>query len=467
MNRKNFGANTNVLQIIIDIIFLCVAYVFSFIFYNGPVSDMLIKKSVAVLIVFTITFIVACKEAKLYDVTFFFYFDRHLKLITRSFGIAIVVSLMGMFFFLYPQDKMRHFYYIFLITSYVSLMIDVIASRLFQTALVNYKAPRAAFVGVFEDFEKFHYFLNKTSIRLEEIGYISMNGRVSKGVSNVLGNIEDIENIIRKHEIDQIYFFKYNDESNDVFQKYIDICLEMGITVRVVLESYKKEKMSSYVSSIGIYPMITYHTVALNSYEKLLKRLGDLLISAIALILVSPIMIITAAAIKLDSKGPVFFVQKRVGQNGRIFNIYKFRSMCADAELKKELLMESNEMSGSVMFKMKDDPRVTRVGRFIRRTSIDELPQLFNVIIGNMSLVGTRPPTIDEVEKYDRGQWRRISIKPGITGLWQVSGRSNIKDFDEVVKLDLRYIDNWSLMYDVKIMLKTILVLLGANNGAY
>ena len=164
-----------------------------------------------------------------------------------------------------------------------------------------------------------------------------------------------------------------------------------------------------------------------------------------------------ALAIKIDSPGPVFFAQKRVGKNGRYFRLYKFRSMYTDAEARKKDLMAQNEMEGP-MFKVENDPRVTRVGAFLRKTSLDELPQFFNILIGNMSLVGTRPPTIDEFNQYDLYYRRRLSIKPGLTGLWQVSGRSDITDFREVLKLDLEYIDNWSLLLDFKIIFKTILV---------
>ena len=168
-------------------------------------------------------------------------------------------------------------------------------------------------------------------------------------------------------------------------------------------------------------------------------------------------MLITAIAIKIDSPGPVMFKQTRVGKNGRHFKIYKFRSMYRDAEARKKELMEQNEIKGGVMFKMKDDPRITRVGKVIRKLSIDELPQFFNVLFGSMSLVGTRPPTLDEVDKYERNQWKRISIKPGITGMWQTSGRSTIDDFDKIVELDVEYIDNWSLWLDVKILFKTVI----------
>ena len=236
--------------------------------------------------------------------------------------------------------------------------------------------------------------------------------------------------------------------------------------MRLIVDFYKRRRANSYVSTVGTYPIITYHTITLNSYEQLLKRLMDIIGGVAGCILSAPIMLVTAIAIKLDSPGPVLFKQVRVGQNGRNFKIYKFRSMYIDAEARKKELMSQNEIEGGVMFKMKDDPRITRVGKVIRKLSIDELPQFFNVVQGTMSLVGTRPPTLDEVEKYKRNQWRRISIKPGITGMWQVSGRSRVQNFDDIVEMDVEYIDNWSLWLDVKIILKTVLVLL-RHNDAY
>ena len=153
--------------------------------------------------------------------------------------------------------------------------------------------------------------------------------------------------------------------------------------------------------------------------------------------------------------------------NGRRFKMYKFRSMVADAEKRKKELEDKNKVSGGYMFKIKDDPRITRVGKFIRKTSIDELPQLFNVLFGTMSLVGTRPPTVDEVARYDTRHWRRLSIKPGITGMWQTSGRSEITNFEEVVALDTYYIDNWSIWLDLKIIIKTLVQLILKRTGAY
>jgi exopolysaccharide biosynthesis polyprenyl glycosylphosphotransferase len=174
-----------------------------------------------------------------------------------------------------------------------------------------------------------------------------------------------------------------------------------------------------------------------------------------ALLVLSPIFAVTALLVKLTSEGPVFFVQKRVSMNGRIFNLFKFRTMIKDAEAKLAELQHLNEMKGPV-FKLEKDPRITSVGAFLRKTSIDELPQLWNVLRGDMSLVGPRPPLPSEVEQYDDWQRRRISMRPGITCLWQIQGRNRITDFDDWARLDLKYIDNWSLWLDLKILLKTI-----------
>ena len=195
------------------------------------------------------------------------------------------------------------------------------------------------------------------------------------------------------------------------------------------------------------------------------RRAQDIFFSLLALVALSPLMLLTCIAVWIDSPGasPVFS-QLRVGRNGKLFRLYKFRCMCPNAESKLNDLLQDNEMDGPV-FKMKDDPRITRVGHFIRKTSIDELPQFFDVLRGDMSLVGTRPPTLDEYKQYESHHKRRLSMKPGITGLWQVSGRSNIEDFEEVVRLDVKYIDNWSLWGDIKILFKTVYVVF-AGRGA-
>lgn len=196
------------------------------------------------------------------------------------------------------------------------------------------------------------------------------------------------------------------------------------------------------------------------------KRLIDIVGSSVGILLFFPVLIILTIAIKLEDGGPVFFKQKRVGHNGKIFEIYKFRSMTTDAEKIKATLMDQNEVEGA-MFKMKNDPRVTRVGKFIRRHSLDELPQFFNVFMGHMSLVGPRPPLIDEVSKYTEYQKQRLLVKPGLSGLWQVSGRNNLS-FSEMVNLDLKYIENRTILLDIKIIMKTFFeMIVIKKNGAF
>ncbi|GFI45501.1 UDP-N-acetylgalactosamine-undecaprenyl-phosphate N-acetylgalactosaminephosphotransferase [Lachnospiraceae bacterium] len=263
--------------------------------------------------------------------------------------------------------------------------------------------------------------------------------------------------------VDEVFIY-----APEVRQKQIQEILkgfdEMGVNCHYCLELSGIQKERSKIENFGGYSVITY-TRFQSSYKRLLvKRLMDIAGGLVGLAITGVLSPFIALAIKLDSPGPALFSQIRIGRNGRRFKIYKFRSMYTDAEERKKELEGENEMQG-LMFKMENDPRITKVGKFIRKTSIDELPQFFNVVRGDMSLVGTRPPTADEFEKYNKYYRRRISMTPGLTGLWQVSGRSEIEDFDDVVKYDLEYIDNWSLTLDMKILLRTVWVVIAGRGS--
>jgi exopolysaccharide biosynthesis polyprenyl glycosylphosphotransferase len=233
----------------------------------------------------------------------------------------------------------------------------------------------------------------------------------------------------------------------------------MGVNCHYDLSHLTQGSGQHLLDEFGGSHVLTYARTNPAPQSLLLKRLLDILGGLIGVAITIVFYPFVALAIKIDSPGPVLFSQVRIGRNGRRFTFYKFRSMYRDAEERKKELVAQNEMDG-LMFKLEDDPRITKVGRFLRKTSIDEFPQFFNVVKGDMSLVGTRPPTVDEFERYNQYYRRRISMTPGLTGLWQTSGRSGIEDFDEVVKLDLQYIDNWSLWLDMKILLKTIAVVI-------
>jgi exopolysaccharide biosynthesis polyprenyl glycosylphosphotransferase len=229
---------------------------------------------------------------------------------------------------------------------------------------------------------------------------------------------------------------------------------KMGVTVCLLPNVYNAQIAKARPGYINGTPVVVYRAVPDGQTARAVKWMIDKVGALAGLILAMPLFLITAVAIKLESRGPVLFKQVRLGLNGRTFHLYKFRTMCDGAETQKDCLRARNEMSGPV-FKIKDDPRVTPVGRLLRKYSIDELPQFLNVLRGEMSLVGPRPPLPKEVAQYEPWQHRKLSVKPGVTCLWQVNGRNNI-DFDEWMRLDLQYIDNWSLWLDTKLLAKTI-----------
>lgn len=229
----------------------------------------------------------------------------------------------------------------------------------------------------------------------------------------------------------------------------------MGVIVHINIDALELDVTDKVIGSLGLFKVVSYASRLYEPGQLVLKRCMDIGGAVVGLFITFVIGLFVVPAICLESPGNPFFAQQRVGKNGRRFKMYKFRSMYPDAEKRKAELMAQNEMQGA-MFKITDDPRITKVGKFIRKYSIDELPQFFNVLKGDMSLVGTRPPTVEELEAYKAEQKRRLSVVPGMTGLWQTSGRSEIYDFDEIVKLDLEYIDKWSIGMDVKLLFKTL-----------
>lgn len=243
-------------------------------------------------------------------------------------------------------------------------------------------------------------------------------------------------------------------------------CEEMGITVHRALPESFDNGWKKRVENIGGYTVITDSIEPAGPAEAALKRLADIVGGLAGCVITGILFLFAAPAIYINSPGPIFFSQTRIGKNGRKFKIYKFRSMYMDAEERKKELMKQNKVKDGMMFKMDNDPRIIKgIGNFIRKTSIDEFPQFFNVLKGDMSLVGTRPPTVDEWEKYEKHHRVRMAIKPGLTGMWQVSGRSSITDFEEVVALDLKYIREWSIGLDIRILLKTVKIVLTGSGS--
>jgi exopolysaccharide biosynthesis polyprenyl glycosylphosphotransferase len=293
-------------------------------------------------------------------------------------------------------------------------------------------------------------------IGLKIIGFLSLNKEVpSRSLDGypILGGPQDLAAILENQIVDEVILAVSQEELKDMGDLFL-LCELRGITVRVVLDFFPHNIARTHLEELDGIPLLTFSTTPKNEFMLMFRRALDFTGSLILIVGLSPVFLLIILLIRLDSHGPALYKQIRCGINGRKFWFYKFRSMVEGAENMKKDLAPHNIMNGPV-FKMENDPRITWVGRLLRKTSLDELPQLFNVLRGDMSFVGPRPLPHEEVAQFKGWQRRRLSMKPGITGPWQVSGR-NLVDFEEWMKLDLEYIDNWSIWLDFKILLKTI-----------
>jgi exopolysaccharide biosynthesis polyprenyl glycosylphosphotransferase len=277
--------------------------------------------------------------------------------------------------------------------------------------------------------------------------------------------LAEIEAVITREPIDEVFIALPRDKYSQLVDAIVRLCEEQGVVVRLQADIFKLAIARWHVDEFDGIPIVTIRSGPEEGWQLVAKRLFDICGSAALLLLLAPLCGFVALLIKLDSPGPVLFKQERVGINKRRFQLFKFRTMVESAENQQQLLESRNEAAGPV-FKIKHDPRITRIGKFLRRYSIDELPQLVNVLKGEMSLVGPRPLPVRDIERIEtQSHRRRLSMKPGVTCLWQVNGRSDI-DFTNWVRMDLEYIDRWSLGLDMKILLKTIPAVL-KGSGAY
>ncbi|SFM12840.1 Undecaprenyl-phosphate glucose phosphotransferase [Paenibacillus sp. 1_12] len=277
-----------------------------------------------------------------------------------------------------------------------------------------------------------------------------------------LGPIAQLNDLLKKHLVEEIIITIPSER--DLVNKLITDLRKLDINIKIVPDLYNLVMSTVQIGNINSLPVVTLVKTPMRGVGLAFKRIIDIIASSLLILIILPVFVITAIAIKIDSKGSIIYKQQRIGKNGKRFYMLKFRSMVTNADSLLKQIQNQNEVDG-IAFKMKEDPRITKVGRFIRKYSIDELPQLFNVLLGNMSLVGPRPPLPYEVERYGDWEWRRLEVLPGITGLWQVSGRSDLS-FQQWMNLDIYYIENWSIAFDIKILLKTLPVVL-KGEGAY
>ncbi len=285
----------------------------------------------------------------------------------------------------------------------------------------------------------------------------------SVGGKPVLGTIDGLERILGARVVDEVHV-AVTRGTLDRLDGVLRVCHELGVRTRLLLDYLGELRSHVYLQSFRDAPLLTFSTTPHDELSLLLKRLLDIALSVVLLVAATPVLLIAALVIRLTSRGPVIYRQKRAGMNGRIFTLYKFRTMVEGADRQMEALADGAGRDGAT-FKLKRDPRITRPGFWLRKFSIDELPQLWNVLRADMSIVGPRPAEPGDIRRYERRHRRRLSMRPGLTCIWQVSGR-NLLNFNRRVEMDLEYIDNWSLALDVKIILKTIPAVL-SSRGAY
>lgn len=395
---------------------------------------------------------------------------KELRAIIQYHVIMLLVVQAVMYFLQWAEPFSRFVMGLFMVINVIlTLLIHLIIKKVmrihYSSELSRIKVLIITHQEIAEDVVK--RLKNNLDINYQFVGIVcpeyQENGQIEiAGISISPMTDQFLEDVTRM-ALDEVFLYV-----PDLKQKQVQMILnsfdEMGVVCHYCLELPGIHSNRGKMDSFGSYSVITY-TRFQSSYKRLLiKRVMDIIGGLVGMLITAIFFPFVALAIKLDSPGPVLFSQIRIGRNGRRFKIYKFRSMYLDAEQRKKELETSNEMQG-LMFKMENDPRITKVGKYIRKTSIDELPQFYNVLKGDMSLVGTRPPTADEFEKYNQYYRRRISMTPGLTGLWQVSGRSEIDNFDDVVKYDLKYIDGWSLTLDIKILCRTIWVVFAGKGS--
>lgn len=396
-------------------------------------------------------------------------FLGHTWIVVRALGISFAI-LFTVLFLLKAGYASRSFLIIFGATNFVALIMvraGLIWWYFHRSIEKKENYSKVLIIGTGDRAQRLSQLLRQHSEwGVDVVGYLDVKsaniGTNVQGIS-VLGTVEQIGEILKDRVIDEVVVAVPRTLIRDV-QEIADACEEEGIKLRLMADVFDLQVSRMQFAMLGDIPLLTFEPVAQNEAQLVMKRIMDLSLILACIPLLVPLMALIALAVRLDSPGPAFFMQDRVGLRKRVFRMYKFRSMQQGSEQKLEEIEHLNEAEGPI-FKIANDPRVTRVGRFLRRTSLDELPQLINVLRGHMSLVGPRPMSLRDVNLFDKGtQRKRFSVRPGLTCLWQISGRSNLP-FTKWLELDLAYIDNWSLGLDLKILFKTIPVVLKGSGA--
>lgn len=400
----------------------------------------------------------------IFDMLKAYEYQRFTSLI-KEFSIIFKVTIIGVFlifsshFVFRFQYIQRSYLIIFLVSSFLMFIVE--KTVLFKVAkLVRKKGKdrkNVLIIGTGEIAKKFSDTIDKNiEWGLNVIGYLDDNGDKRDWTKKkYLGSSDEIEKVLHENLVDEVILC-ISDYITDKVKNIVAICEIEGVQLRMVSDFFGSIARKIRADNIYGLPIISIVSNPCSEWALYLKRLMDIVISAVLLFLLAPLFVIISALIKYSSRGPVFYVWNVVGKNKKPFTSWKFRTMIENADELKVELKKRNEMSGPV-FKIKGDPRITKIGKILRKFSLDELPQLLSVLKGDMSLVGPRPPLRSELSAFDNWHRRKLSVKPGITCLWQVKGRNEIVAFDEWARLDLEYIDNWSLWLDFKIIFFTFI----------
>lgn len=396
------------------------------------------------------------------------FFERgYFKELFAIFKYDAAITVLSTVYLFFTKDAFDFSRLVFFYFAAINLLITYALHLSFKLFMLRYykrsvNSDKVMVVAESDKVESIVERINNSNHWNYELNYVAvldknMVGQEIGGVP-VIADESNVIEFATQNILDRVFISLPRTEIEKVRSMILEF-EAMGILCHYNIEMEELNLEGKEAGVFAGFSVISFSLQNMDYRRLMIKRFADIVGSLFGILITIILYPFIALAIKIESRGPVIFMQERIGKNGRRFKMYKFRSMYKDAEERLKELKEKNEVQG-LMFKMEDDPRITKVGKFLRKTSLDELPQFFNIFKGDMSLVGTRPPTVGEFEQYNAHYRRRLSITPGLTGMWQVSGRSDIKDFDEVVKLDLEYIDKWSLMLDIKIMIQTVGVVL-------
>ena len=467
--KAKCGWVKNAQFLIVDIVCLEMAFVFAYILrfgFNIP-DTFYIYESLVITIPIVHIFIVFFTEE--YSSVLKRGYLKELKAVLKYDFVLLAIFLLYMFITKQSDDYSRIMIVIFLELSCVLMYSGRILLKRYLLNSYNQGKNRSLMLvlttkNLLESTIEQLEILKYKGYRINGIAVIDED-LIDKNVQGIaiVANCESILDYVRIHSVDEIFINVSH--KNEKIESLIKCIIEMGVTLHINVDWISNEIPNRLVEDIGGFTVITSSMKMATLRQLFIKRAIDICGAIVGVFATIIAYIIFAPIIYIQSPGPIIFTQERIGRNGRHFKIYKFRTMYMDAEARKNELMAQNKMNG-LMFKMDNDPRITPIGRFLRRTSIDELPQSVNILKNDMSLVGTRPPTLNEFKNYELHHKQRLAAKPGLTGMWQISGRSDITNFEDVVKLDVEYITNFSLGIYMKILFKTVGVVLGRKGSA-